>query len=390
MAGDIYTMTPGSAVADNIQQILQRRREESRQALMDKLDYDNVNSDIAYRQGNLKLAQDDQLLKELMAIPGGADPNSVAPKYAAKGRELGHIRQRPAQAPTIVPSEAIDTPEDQALEGTTFKSGVEQPFLPGSEAGEEFVGDKDYQKRTSFQTDIDAMMGQFKDDPDTLRALMLVRNGATNNVPDSLIGPKPSFTPINPDTGRAGERVDLPRGGDAGFRPYAPASYTPAFMPWFDPTPTKDFPQGRSILVGNRLGNGGQPIVRDMPSAPNATGPQQPLQRVAGPDQTPDAGVQTAINNLRTAAGAQGPNTEQAVSAARSGLLAAASRSLTPAGHAALMDVVTSFQKATRPPTPADVQTAIAVNQQRFPNVTPAERQVITDVLNGYLSVPLQ
>lgn len=388
---------PPYSVAQTIQDILKQRRETSRQAMIDKLSEENVRSEMDYRKGNLTLAQDQYKWgkdKDMLGmVPGGTDPSTVDPLLQELARKVGMIRQRPAQSPTIVGPQATDFDPSQAPEVTgTIKSGVEQPFLPGREAGEEFVGDKDYQQRTRFQEDIDALMGQFKDDPDTLRALMLARNTGAE-IPASIAGPKPSFTPINPDTGKAGAQIDLPRGGEADVMPYPPASYTPAFMPWFDPTPTADHPQGRSILVGNRLGAGGQPIVRDMPATPNATGPQQPLQRVAGPDQTPDTGLQTAIDDLRVAASGNRRRPE-AIAAARSGILAAASRALPPGGegHAAIADVLSRMrgERVTKIPTAADVPATIEYIKRNYRKITPAEIEVIRVALDGYLSVPLE
>jgi hypothetical protein len=42
MAADMYTMTPGSAVADKLQEILTQRKLEARQALLDKLQQDEL------------------------------------------------------------------------------------------------------------------------------------------------------------------------------------------------------------------------------------------------------------------------------------------------------------------------------------------------------------
>ena len=387
-----------------IQEILKRRREESRQAMLDKLNEEQIRASmesdrrrLAQGDEQLQLSKDqfgwNKSLAELGLVPGGTDPSKVNPLVAEMGRRYGLIRDVPSQDPTIVPSETVDYPPSQYPEVSgMLKSGVENPDLPGRPKREEFVGNAEYQQRTRGQEDIDALIERFRDDPDMLRSLMLVRGGALQSVPSEQVGPTPSFTPIDPNTGKAKDRIDLPRGGRADYQPFPPASYTPAFMPWFDPTPTETHPQGRSILVGNRLGAGGTPIVRDMPSTPGAIGPQQPLQRVVGPDTTPDTGLQRAIERLGVAVTNRGANREEGIQAARAGILAAASRTLPPTGQGkeALNYVVDSFGRAQRPPTVADIPAALTLLKQRFPNMTDLESQIIRDTLVGYLSFPIE
>src|SRR3990167_9706476 len=54
MAQDYNTMTPGSGVAEAIQAILQRRRDESRQAMLDKLMHDKTQADMAAQTRTLE------------------------------------------------------------------------------------------------------------------------------------------------------------------------------------------------------------------------------------------------------------------------------------------------------------------------------------------------
>lgn len=49
MNQDIYSMTPGSAVADSLQEILMRKKLEARQAMLDSLNEENVHSEIQSR-----------------------------------------------------------------------------------------------------------------------------------------------------------------------------------------------------------------------------------------------------------------------------------------------------------------------------------------------------
>ena len=49
-AQDYMTMTPGSAVADTLQEILARRRLDARQAMMDKVNIDNTQSEMELRK----------------------------------------------------------------------------------------------------------------------------------------------------------------------------------------------------------------------------------------------------------------------------------------------------------------------------------------------------
>ena len=245
-----------------IQEILKRRREESRQAMLDKLNEEQMRAGmesdrrrLAQGDEQLQLSKDqfgwNKSLAELGLVPGGADPTSVKPSIAQLGRDLGLIRQRPAQSPIIVPSQVREVPSDQAPEvDGVLRSGVEQPYLPGREAGEEFVGSPEYQQHTRRQEDVDTIMEQFKDDPDMLRALMVSRSGA--EVPSSLLGPRPSAQLITP-TGTMGPRLTAERGTDFMQIPYPPSSFIPSFQHFYDPA-TREL-----VSAANRSGPGGAP-----------------------------------------------------------------------------------------------------------------------------------
>ena len=339
-------------VSKTIQDILQRRRDEARQAMLDKLNADNTQSEMAYRTGQLELSRAsdkragekqtwDQNLEAVKMVPGGANPSDVDPVYAALAERLGLVRNRRAVPPTIVPSGGEIPVENGAptkvdeVGMPTFSGGVDQPFLPGNEASREFVGNEDYQKRTRAQEEIDAMMGQFKDDPDMLRALMLVRNGASDSVDSELTGPKPSVQMVTPG-GAKGALLTGERGTSFQQTPHPPSAYFPSFQAFFDPTPRPGFPQGGSVSVGNRPNAQGQ-----IPVLPITSMDGTPVGQLERPGTSTDniPNLNSLSNELRKAYTATGPNKEAGLNQARNNLIAGLQRSLPPNAASFVSDV---------------------------------------------------
>lgn len=384
-------------ITETIQGILQKRRDESRQALIDKLNEEQMRAQMDYQQGQLDLGQKAEARasasdawqkqrEQLGMIPGGADPSTVDPLLVEQARRLGLVQSVPERPATITGQQTVEhtpTAPQESKDGTavSFKSGVEQPYLPGSPKKEAFVGDEKYQERTRFQGGIDTLIDRFKDDPDMLRALLATRETG-QALPESLTGPEPSLFTIGP-TGKIGKSQPTARGAQGVQLSHPPASYLPAFTPYYDPG------TNRSFALSNRMGPNGAvnavPIV-----GPNQQPISGQIERVGGPDQTPDMGLQQAATQMRMAVSGTSGNRAQAIAAARSAVLTAAGRQLSPEGYQAMQYMIQNFSKGTRPPTVADVQPAMQVLQMTYPNLQPQDIQVIQDAMGIYLSAPLR
>lgn len=114
---DFYTMTPGSAVADGIQEILARRKAEQRQAMLDQLNAKNVQSEMDYRKGELenaastrKTAERAATLREWEArskMSGGQGADELDPTLRDEGMHLGFIQK---SKPATTTSSSFDLP----------------------------------------------------------------------------------------------------------------------------------------------------------------------------------------------------------------------------------------------------------------------------------------
>lgn len=107
------TMTPGSAVAGQLQQILTSKRLEARQAMIDEMNRRNTESEIAYRDENAKsLAENraaqaqlrtSQANKEFLGELGD-NPTNLDPVTAAKLAKIAPNRLQTTPAGSTLPS----------------------------------------------------------------------------------------------------------------------------------------------------------------------------------------------------------------------------------------------------------------------------------------------
>jgi len=251
---DIYQTTPGSAVADTVQQILQRNREQQRQAVMDRLGLEKYRSDEANQAAQLGLekqrtdasvaASNETINSELLKrLPRGRIPteNIKDPRVLDLIQKYGLTEEETDQeTPTINPELAaqdrlrrmgvqvdgkpISFAEPPAVE-SVGKAKDEVPVFRASATRPPrtmYIGSNDFQKERDARDQMDAYIAAHpNEDPDTLRAIMMARAGMIDSLPANIAGARPSVTPILP-TGRAGQRVDLPRGGSAMELGYPP------------------------------------------------------------------------------------------------------------------------------------------------------------------------
>jgi hypothetical protein len=150
MAADMYTMTPGSAVADKLQEILTQRKLEARQALLDKLQQDEFSHRRTIDTENLGLRRKegerddrkldlDQFSTMREGTRPGADLSKLDPKYADWLRSQGAVDTLQGTASARM----LPAPGDD--QGSAAQS-IEPPTTSTSSM-DVFAGDADYQKQ---------------------------------------------------------------------------------------------------------------------------------------------------------------------------------------------------------------------------------------------------
>lgn len=386
-----------------IQQILQKRREEARQAMVDKLQMDTQNRQLDISQGHLDVAKagEDRARKMDEAQQGeikervtasqigsmGEAEQELSPEWKAANPELYQelIKRRRIRQDTITPKTGSST-EFQVPQGASpeqieafakMMEGQQAQDLAAagpSQTREMFTGSPEFQRSEIARNRLTDYMSGLKDN-DPMRQVGAAQLAGLQGV--GVEDVRPTRHVFMSPEGKYGPVREFPAGTSVTEGNWSPAAYQPGVQ-FLGTTP-----EGIGKFMTNRVGQDGLPVIMEVPGIGT-------IQRPGTPDQTPDTGLQTAINNLRITAGTQGARRDEALPAARAAILAAASRMLTPAGQTALMDAVNSFTAGTRLPTQADVPAAMAINRQKFPTVPEPERQVIETALTGYLSVPLE
>lgn len=248
---DIYS-TPGSAVAETVQAILQQRRDQQRQLMLDRLGIEKFKSDDENQKAQLDLqrqgeermgrvsdaniaADQERLFNEQLDSLGygrrdvsGLEQSN--PELFNKLMERQLIEEEPAVTPRVGTATDMQLPEGATPEQIEqFAAAAEQGPMEMEQVGEMsparkmFVGSKDYQQVQDARNRITGLMSDpaFAQNKDLREALMLMQGGAINQVPDELVGPAPTVTPISPG-GRPGTPINLPRRGQAMELNYPP------------------------------------------------------------------------------------------------------------------------------------------------------------------------
>lgn len=223
----MYTMTPGSAVADSIQEILARRRLDARQAMLDKLNAENIHSEMAAREANTGMAQahlglaqsaearakamnDEQLFGEkLKTLPeeggdmSGADPELLHQLVSR------HLIQTQAAQPAITGDQPLgNAPTGPSQNGSKWEAPGGQPFqgpvrpdVPAQPERQMYIGSPKHQAEESKKRDLDTLQA----DPALLnksnpigQAIAAAKAGI--NLPGEVLGPDAEELFIDPVT----------------------------------------------------------------------------------------------------------------------------------------------------------------------------------------------
>ena len=170
----IYSTTPGSAVADTLQQILARRKEEERQVLLDKMAQEEHQSTLAARQEQMRLARDTEARQKAASEAQIAAANEEIFKS-----KLGSVRRG-------------TTPEqigDEGLRQEIEKRGgfesipvfdsmpeVGQEGLPTARMQQSYAGTTDEQNKANLEAQFDELIMN-TDDEQARQALGIQRAG---------------------------------------------------------------------------------------------------------------------------------------------------------------------------------------------------------------------
>ena len=265
-------------VSGTIQEILQRRREEARQALLDKLQIDRGTAEMENDKQRLDLQrtqqEDNALTNQLQrsasqqaldigkldALGEVPMPTSgMDPATAELARRFGRTRNMP---PT--------PPEFPAIEPPAMLADTTETYVPPA-----FAKEEDARNRIS------RAMGQIQPGMSELQRAMILREAeAIQNVPEESFAAPRQAIPISPDQRTPvslGPRdVPIPRS-------YEPGSYQGAFFP-----PYVDG-SGNAVFFSTKPGADGKPTRVDMPGAGG-------MGRLGAPEQNEFA---TALQTMR-------------------------------------------------------------------------------------------
>ena len=199
-------------VSQTIQEILQKRRDESRQAMIDKLDMDRTQASMAAETRRLeqgdrqiglesernalqKLSTESQIQQaknqefavraaNLPFDPRTVDVDSLDPDFLKYLETTGRLRTTPG-----VP--------DQTQSREVPLQGSELPALmmervEGAPAQREYTGSPDWQKQQYGEQKLTGLASQFGDKPDMRRFLQMQAAGVAN-PPERLLGDRNAY-----------------------------------------------------------------------------------------------------------------------------------------------------------------------------------------------------
>lgn len=233
-----------------LQQILQRRRDEARQAMLDKLSEEQTRSQmgIASRnadvnEGNLKLQRDtekrladsaleQQLQQRLGLVPAETPVEDLDPSLADYAGKVGRRRQTKAVTPQVSSSYGFPTSGgDSADQADPQQMINEEPVVAGPTLpGRDMVVTPDYMQDEIARNRMSDAQRRISEDPDMSeleRTMILRQAGAIESLPEEAYAGPRSAVPISPS-----QRTPVPLGPrdvpvQQGYQPYPPASLQP-------------------------------------------------------------------------------------------------------------------------------------------------------------------
>lgn len=239
-----------------VQEILQRRRGEARQVMLDKLNDENVRSQMADRTSQLGLDQrrvatdetrttqlgreaDERILTSQIASMGDTE-SEITPEWKGANQPLYDelVKRQRVRRDTITPktgfSYEVQPPEeaspeqieqfDRSMEGGAGSMDMAQ--VAPTQQREMYTGSPEFQRTQAGQRQIVTYLQNnpqiAKTNPELFQLLQMQAQAGNVDVPASMVEPAPSFTAFSPITGKSMGTQQLPRGGQGGVLPHAP------------------------------------------------------------------------------------------------------------------------------------------------------------------------
>lgn len=253
-------VTPGSAVADTVQQILQRNRDMQRQAMLDRLQGEQLKDAFLTNQARRDQITNEQSLNERKFLEdqktGELSRKSLQEqilenqlKTIQEGAQLGDLPQELQDVARSRGYSKMQTPK--VTTGQTYQ-GVDQAPVTDTSVGQgtEVFMTPEQRMKERAQQDIENYIASNPDlantNPDLLRVLSMNAQGVNAPLPQSLLEPPPSLQTITPG-GAPGNVIRGTRGTQFSQLTHPPSAYQPTLMPT-----TSIDDNGNLIILQNR------------------------------------------------------------------------------------------------------------------------------------------
>lgn len=258
-------ITPGSAVADTIQQILQRRRTDQREALLDQLRGEQVKdqfktSDMERQKSademktsemNRKTLQEQLIEHQLQGLQEGADPSQFSPELAEAARSRGYMHKSTPQVGTSSTFQGAEG-EAPSVDPTTVAGPTTEVFKTTAQ-----------RERERLQSVNEAYIAQHPDmvksNPDLMNVLSMRAGGLEAPITNEMVNAPPSIQQSSPSGALIGQPKQVPRGTVINQGSWSPASYQPKWQLQLDPT------TGDGVFYSTNPGPHGVPEIHREP-----------------------------------------------------------------------------------------------------------------------------
>jgi hypothetical protein len=393
---DIYTMTPGSAVAEQLQQILQRRRDTERQLMLDRLGMEKTRHDMENDDAQLELQRQQEArmgrqtnasIAQTEALTAGTKEDTTQDQIESLGHEKRDVSGLEQTNPDL-----LKALQQRALveEGDpTFEyEGPGPEASPRDEVGAidralkagpmNFIGSKEFQKDETDSKRIKSAIPEVKGATDALTAQMIMQAAGATPSTTGMPNQTRVFGPTGNLTQTIGSRV----GDDAVVRPFPPVQPQPnasnAVATWNLINPAT----GATTQVSTN-NEGLQPYIasgwRVEGKVGTATTPNL--------EPTKQRAVSSYVGALRMPRGVDKANT---IAAAKQGIIATAQLSQ-PHKLALDADLTSAEQAFEQGKQLPDINSLMALLDQdiasgQLPQMTAAEREEYQSTLNLIIS----
>jgi hypothetical protein len=274
--------SPGAEAGSAIEDLLTKRREEARQALLDQMAQQNAEANRRATEENIRTSKERSLNQEVEAVEAGLEPKDdlsrIEPRLLDVLRQRGRVGQVQVDNPQVETSVSFASPDgmgDFVTQGEMNLPGALGPdnlstFEPnkGPKFIEAYLGDRDQRRRERVRDNIGRVissMGDVNVSPaERMMALYQAMETDTGNPPAGiwdLFEPGQEVVAYDEATGKfmdpSGKVLTkLPKNARVVERPRPPQGVHQSFSyAGVDPK------SGLPIVMGSRPGEGGLPVM---------------------------------------------------------------------------------------------------------------------------------